>query len=66
MRYMERLQAVTPGTLVATSQGVAIYLASGSLVGRVRISRTLERFECIGDGREFVELSEEEPERREK
>ncbi|HKZ17920.1 MAG TPA: hypothetical protein VJ161_10715 [Geobacteraceae bacterium] len=60
MRYLERLPAVSPGTLVATSQGVAMYVASGSLVGQVKISRSLERFMRIPDGREFVELSEEQ------
>jgi hypothetical protein len=66
MRYIDRLPAVSPGTLVATSHGVALYVASGTLVGEVKISRSLERFECISDGREFVELSEEDPERRQK
>jgi hypothetical protein len=37
-----------------------MYVASGSLVGQVKISRSLERFMRIPDGREFVELSEEQ------
>lgn len=57
MGYFERLSLISPGTLVATSRGVAEYIASGSLAGGLSISRPLlqlKRRGCM-----FVELGDE-------
>lgn len=57
MGYFERLPLISPGTLVATSHGVAIYIASGRLAGGLSITRPmmqLKRSGCI-----FLEPSDE-------
>ena len=56
MGYIERLPMISPGTLVATSKGVAEYIASGSLPGGLSISRPvlqLKRGGCV-----FLELGD--------
>jgi hypothetical protein len=57
MRYFERLPIITPGTLVATSQGVASYLATGYLTDSIIFSSPL--MQLSRNGQVFWELSDE-------
>jgi hypothetical protein len=57
MRYFERLPIITPGTLIATSHGVASYVATGYLTGSTKLSRPL--MQLVRNGQVFLELSDE-------
>ncbi len=57
MRYFERLPIVAPGTLVASSLGIASYITTGYLVDKSMMSRPM--MQLIRNGHVFVELSDE-------
>jgi hypothetical protein len=57
MRYIERLPVIMPGTLVATSQGVASYKGTGYLTNGTNLSRPLMQLER--NGQVILELSDE-------
>ncbi len=57
MGFFERLPVIGPGTLVATSQGVAVYLASGRLADGATVSRPM--MQLRRSGCTFLEPSDE-------
>ncbi len=57
MGYFERLPLIGPGTLVATSQGVAVYMASGRVADGATISRPM--MQLMRRGSTFLEPSDE-------
>ena len=57
MGYFERLPLIGPGTLVATTQGVAVYMASGRLAEGAAISRPMMQLKRSGCT--FLEPSDE-------
>ncbi len=57
MKYFEQLPIITPGTLVATSKGVASYLATGYLTDNVVFTSPL--MQLSRNGQVFLELSDE-------
>lgn len=57
MGYLKRLPLIGPGTLVATSRGVAEYIGSGSMGGGVSISRPV--LQVKRGGYMFLELGDE-------
>ncbi len=57
MGYFDRLPLIVPGTLVATSHGVAVYVASGRLSGGLSVTGPLMQLKRRGCT--FLEPSDE-------